>query len=141
MVCSLNFEKVINPRKARVRVVRLREAIDQPIACKHCVIPRCKEACQVDAISITDGGMVVVDEQKCNGCRDCVDACPFGAMRINPSTNKAILCTLCGECVKHCPVNCMYIITPDDLGSLRRYSYTTKRHELRKPSTSQLKEE
>ena len=141
MVCSLHFEKVINPRKARVRVVRLREAIDQPIACKHCVIPRCKEACQVDAISITAAGMVVIDEQKCDGCGDCVDACPFGAIRINPFSNKAILCTLCGECVKHCPVNCMYIITPDGLGTIRRYAYTTKRHRIKIGSETYPREE
>jgi RnfABCDGE-type electron transport complex B subunit len=43
----------------------------------------------------------------CLGLGDCVDACTFGAIRINPATGLAEVledkCTACGACVKACP--------------------------------------
>lgn len=43
----------------------------------------------------------------CLGCGDCVDACAFDAIRINPSTGLPEVdeekCTACGACVKACP--------------------------------------
>lgn len=43
----------------------------------------------------------------CLGCGDCVAACSFGAIRIDPGTGIAQVdeerCTACGACVKTCP--------------------------------------
>lgn len=43
----------------------------------------------------------------CLGCGDCVDACQFGAIQMNPETGipevDEHLCTSCGACVKACP--------------------------------------
>lgn len=43
----------------------------------------------------------------CLGCGDCVTACPWGAMRMNPETGLPEViedkCVGCGACVKACP--------------------------------------
>ncbi len=49
----------------------------------------------------------IVDPKKCVGCQSCVDACPVGAISMDPKTNKAIIdkqiCIDCGTCVMICP--------------------------------------
>ena len=45
----------------------------------------------------------------CLGCGDCVAACQFGAIEMDPETGLPVVdeekCTACGACVKACPKN------------------------------------
>jgi len=66
------------------------------VACNHCVEPACMKSCPVDAITKRDSdGVVLIDQDKCNGCRYCVFSCPFGAPRIDTETNLVTKCTMC----------------------------------------------
>jgi Fe-S-cluster-containing hydrogenase component 2 len=50
-------------------------------------------------------GAVVINDDVCTGCLDCVDACPFDAIPVGPN-NEVLKCDLCGGdplCVKYCP--------------------------------------
>lgn len=81
-------------------------------SCKHCVQAGCLDVCPTHAITRTDLGNVVVQQDICNGCRDCVAACPFGVISYNKETGVAAKCTLCNDrihqgletaCAKVCP--------------------------------------
>ncbi|MDR0390446.1 MAG: 4Fe-4S binding protein [Planctomycetaceae bacterium] len=63
--------------------------------------------------------MIVVDQNKCVGCRACFDSCPIGAVDFITITNDdtilpvAIIdpavCGVCGVCIDRCPVNAIAI--------------------------------
>ncbi len=63
--------------------------------CKHCVQAACLEVCPTGAIMRTEFDTVVIQSDACNGCRDCIAACPFGVIDINPVSGTAQKCTLC----------------------------------------------
>src|SRR3989449_7885840 len=68
--------------------------------CKHCVQAACLEVCPTGAIVRTEFDTVVIQADVCNGCRDCIAACPFGVIEINPVNNVAQKCTLCYDRMK-----------------------------------------
>ncbi|MEG1750928.1 MAG: 4Fe-4S dicluster domain-containing protein [Raoultibacter sp.] len=48
------------------------------LSCMHCERPACVEACPQSAITKREeDGLVVVDKNKCIGCKTCGTACPF----------------------------------------------------------------
>jgi len=51
-----------------------------PVLCNQCENPACMNSCPAHAITITPEGVVVVDDDKCTGCKTCVAACPYGNM-------------------------------------------------------------
>jgi molybdopterin-containing oxidoreductase family iron-sulfur binding subunit len=54
-------------------------------ACMHCEDPPCLAACSHAAIFRRPDGIVLIDHEKCEGAADCVAACPYGAIDINPA--------------------------------------------------------
>jgi formate dehydrogenase iron-sulfur subunit len=68
--------------------------------CKHCVNAGCMEVCPTGAIIRTEFDTVVIQSDACNGCRDCIAACPFGVIDINPVSGTAQKCTLCYDRLK-----------------------------------------
>lgn len=84
-------------------------ALSFAMPCRHCVEPRCLEACITGALRREEQtGAVLCDEEKCVGCWMCVMVCPFGAVRRNTAQRKAASkCDLCyGEQVPLCVANC-----------------------------------
>ena len=51
-----------------------------PMLCNHCETTPCIEACAVEGATYKrDDGIVVIDKEKCIGCKACVAACPYGS--------------------------------------------------------------
>ncbi len=84
------------------------------MGCFHCDQPACLAACPVEGAIIKryEDGIVLIDQDKCIGCRRCEFACPYGAPQMNFETSKVEKCTLCVHridaglepaCVTACP--------------------------------------
>ncbi|MEX2119237.1 MAG: 4Fe-4S dicluster domain-containing protein [Pirellulales bacterium] len=80
--------------------------------CKHCVNAPCLDVCPTGAIIRTEFDTVYIQEPACNGCRDCVSACPFGVIHMSERTGIAQKCTFCYDrlqqglapaCAQACP--------------------------------------
>lgn len=66
------------------------------VACRHCAQPVCIKVCPAGALLKEEKrGIVMLAENKCTGCRACVEACPFKAMSFDRQKNKAAKCTMC----------------------------------------------
>jgi len=50
-----------------------------PVRCMQCEDPACVEACPTGASYQRDDGLVLIDGEKCVGCRACILACPYEA--------------------------------------------------------------
>jgi formate dehydrogenase iron-sulfur subunit len=68
--------------------------------CKHCKEAPCLEVCPTGAILRTEFDTVYINPPACNGCRDCVSACPFGVIHMNAG-GIAQKCTFCYDRLKH----------------------------------------
>src|SRR5689334_19089263 len=92
--------------------------------CKHCQQASCLEVCPTNAIVRTEFDTVLIQQDVCNGCRDCISACPYGVIGFNEKTGTAQKCTLCYDrlqngmqpaCAKACPTESIKFGYLDDL--------------------------
>ena len=116
MSCSLEKSGMFSPVKARIWIQKNRKGQYQPVICRQCSNAPCEKACPVEKnkpISRDkESGIVRLNIDTCIGCYDCVSACPFGAMRIDPGIEKVQKCDLCNgdpECVKWCPTGAVSV--------------------------------
>ena len=67
-----------------------------PRSCLHCETPACVTVCPTGAsYKRAEDGIVLVDEDKCIGCKLCSWACPYGAREYSEVEGVMKKCTLC----------------------------------------------
>src|SRR4030067_3187632 len=94
-VCALFNERVNDPSRSRIRIVKKHSlGLSTPVVCHQCKKPPCRTVCPVEAIKKNLDGLVWIDQEMCIGCEACVSACPFGIMMAQPE--KVVKCELCG---------------------------------------------
>jgi anaerobic dimethyl sulfoxide reductase subunit B len=82
------------------------------ISCVHCIEPVCATICPSQCIWKRNDGIVLIDETRCSRCRRCESACPYNAIRYDPSADMLLKCHFCVDyldaglppaCVTACP--------------------------------------
>jgi complex iron-sulfur molybdoenzyme family reductase subunit beta len=103
-----------------------------PRLCNHCSEPGCVDSCEkhcarhdipVAMSKRESDGVVVIDEEKCDGCGHCVATCPYKIPMPNATAGTYEMCDFClprvekdhaPVCAKSCPARAMYFGYLDD---------------------------
>ncbi|MCY2929620.1 MAG: 4Fe-4S dicluster domain-containing protein [Planctomycetota bacterium] len=102
-----------------------------PIQCRHCEDAPCAAVCPTEAIyRPAPHSPVLLDADRCIGCRSCMYACPFGVIDMAREGKAVVKCDLCirrtaqGEepaCVAGCPTKAIQFRELDDWLAQRRH--------------------
>ncbi len=108
-----------------------------PRLCNHCTKPACLTACPTQAIyKREEDGIVVLDEDKCQGFRKCNAACPYKKVYFNHVTKKSTKCIFCfprleqgvaPACARQCPGRLRFVgFLEDQDGPIHKLVYQWK---------------
>jgi Fe-S-cluster-containing dehydrogenase component len=124
IACKQEHQLGVGPRLVRV----IEDSPDfYPVYCHHCAKAPCATACPVEAISRNEQGIVLINRERCIGCRECMDVCPFGAMQFDEHQAVAIKCDLCVHrltqdlkpaCMGVCPTGSIYFREGESLAAV-----------------------
>ena len=94
--------------------------------CNHCTYPACLASCPRGSIyKRPEDGIVLLDQGRCRGYRECVQACPYKKTFFNPMTGTSEKCIACFPKIEQglqpqCFINCIgkirlagWVSTPD----------------------------
>jgi Fe-S-cluster-containing dehydrogenase component/formate-dependent nitrite reductase membrane component NrfD len=111
--------------------------------CNHCDAAPCIEICPTTALFKRDNGVVDFDNERCIGCKSCMQACPYDALYIDPASNTAAKCNFCAHrlelnlepaCVIVCPTQAILAGDLDDPQSQVSRTIATQKVTSRKPA-------
>lgn len=79
------------------------DVVSFPNKCRHCNPAPCINSCPSGALKrLSDSQTVIIDENKCISCRNCLINCPFGVIifrKSNKCTNSRLVSIKCDECI------------------------------------------
>jgi Fe-S-cluster-containing dehydrogenase component/formate-dependent nitrite reductase membrane component NrfD len=110
--------------------------------CNHCDSAPCTTICPTNALYRRSDGIIDFDNQRCIGCKSCMQACPYDALYIDPNSNTAAKCNFCAHrveaslepaCVIVCPTQAIIAGDLDDPASKASRIVATQKVSVRKP--------
>lgn len=137
IACVMSHSNDINMSPAefqpRLKVIK-GMSVTVPVMCKHCDNAPCANGCPTNAI-VRQNNSIQVIQERCIGCKNCVIACPFGAMTVvtqeldsaNAGTqyqSQALKCDLCVDnptgpaCISVCPTDVLRVVEPKSMSQL-----------------------
>ncbi|MEE8733740.1 MAG: 4Fe-4S dicluster domain-containing protein [Eggerthellaceae bacterium] len=68
-----------------------------PAQCQQCEEAPCVHVCPTGASYRNEDNIVLINKEKCIGCKYCMMACPYGVRSFNKSEGVVEKCTLCQQ--------------------------------------------
>ncbi|MDP6010613.1 MAG: polysulfide reductase NrfD [Candidatus Poseidoniaceae archaeon] len=115
--------------------------------CNHCENSPCTTICPTSALFTRNDGVVDFDDERCIGCKSCMQACPYDALYINPNKGTAAKCNFCAHriensyepaCVIVCPVEAIISGDLDDPKSSLSMLISENDTTVRKPEAETI---
>jgi len=87
------------------------------VTCRKCEDAPCVVACPQDCLVQSEKtGVILVNEEKCDCCGWCIQACPYGAITLNPEKDTVTMCDQCDgdtQCIEWCPEKALDLVTKE----------------------------
>lgn len=145
--CKSEHEVPVGVNRTYVKQVEKGEFPDtrrifSVMRCNHCTDAPCVTICPVEALYTREDGIVDFDNDRCIGCKSCMQACPYDALYIDPETNTAAKCNYCAHrvevgrepaCVSVCPEHAIIAGDMDNPATEISHLLARQQVKVRKP--------
>jgi protein NrfC len=133
--CSMTHEGEANPSVSRIQIIRDAPSFTKypydivMSVCRQCVTPLCVQKCPTGAchVDTANGNVRRINQAKCVGCKQCIDACPQKPHRTiwDSAKKRSTKCDLCTDapfwkgggvagkhpaCVEICPAKALKFV-------------------------------
>jgi nitrate reductase beta subunit len=101
------------PQGAHLGLPHLQWMFYLPRICNHCTYPACLAACPRQSVyKRPEDGIVLLDQSRCRGYRECVRGCPYKKVYFNTQTRVSEKCIGCYPAVEggrqtQCTITCI----------------------------------
>jgi len=134
------------PQGAYLQMPHMQWMYYLPRICNHCTYPGCLAACpRMSIYKRQEDGIVVLDQYRCRGYRECVTACPYKKVYFNAMTRVSEKCIGCYPAVENdrqtqCTITCIgkirlqgFISAPDKVREDNPLDYLVFVKKIAKP--------